>query len=110
MLTSTFLTNRIVSQTLDKQSPLQLISTAIPSGISDKIGQELLTKVFGCECYVHLYPNQTKKLSSRALKCVFVGYSNSQKGYKCYFPTGKRIIVSKDVTFNEKVHVLYKES
>ena len=30
-----------------------------------------------------------------------MGYSNTQKGYKCYFPTGKRIIVSKDVTFNE---------
>ena len=102
MLTSTFLTNRIVRQTLDKQSPLQLISTAIPSRISDKIGQELPTKVFWCECYVHLYPNQTNKLLSKALKFVFVRYSNTQKGYKRYCPTSKRIIVSKDVTFNEK--------
>ena len=27
---------------------------------------------------------------------------NTQKGYKCYFPTGKKIIVSKTVTFNER--------
>ena len=73
MLTSTFLTNRIVSQNLDKQSPLKLITTAMPLGISEKVGHELPLKVFGCECYVHLYPNQTNKLSSRAIKCVFVG-------------------------------------
>ena len=102
MLTSTFITNRIVSQNLDKQSPLKFITTAIPSRLSEKVGHELPLKVFGCECYVHLYPNQMNKLSSRAIKCVFVGYSNTQKGYKCYFPTGKRIIVSKDVTFNER--------
>ena len=102
MLTSTFLTNRIVSQNLDKQSPLKFITIAIPLGLSKKVGHELPLKVFGCECYVHLYPNQTNKLSSRAIKCVFVGYSNTQKGYKCYFPMSKRISVSKDVTFNER--------
>ena len=70
--------------------------------MSDTVGHELPPKVFGCECYLHICPNQTNKLSSRALKCVFVRYSNTHKGYKCYFPTGKRIIVSKDVTFNER--------
>ena len=49
-------------------------------------------------CYVHLYPNQTNKLPPRALKCVFVGYSNTQKRYKCYYP----ILISLDVTFNER--------
>ena len=34
-------------------------------------------------------------------KCVFVGYSNTQKEYKCYSPTSKKIILSHDVTFNE---------
>ena len=96
------LTNRIISQNLEKQSPLKFITTSIPSEMSDKVGHELPLKVFGCECYVHLYPNQTNKLSSRAIKYVFVGYSSTQKGNKCYFPTGKRIIVSKDVTFNER--------
>ena len=30
-------------------------------------------------------------------------------GYKCYFPTGKRIIVSKDVTFNER-NMFYRQN
>ena len=41
------------------------------------------------------------KLSSRTIKCVFIGYSNTQKGYKYCFPTNKKNIVSCDVTFDE---------
>jgi hypothetical protein len=41
------------------------------------------------------------KLDPRALKCVFVGYSTTQKGYKCYHPPSKKFFVSRDVTFHE---------
>ena len=71
MLTATYLTNKTASQTLNTQSPLQLLSAAFPLM---KLDDGLSKKVFGCECYVHLYPNQTNKLSPRVLNCVFVGY------------------------------------
>ncbi|KAA3462792.1 pleiotropic drug resistance protein 3-like [Gossypium australe] len=32
---------------------------------------------------------------------VFVGYSNVKKGYKVFNPSTKRIVVSRDVKFNE---------
>ena len=35
------------------------------------------------------------------MKCVFVGYSSTQKGYKCWDPIGKKLFVSMDVTFRE---------
>ena len=98
MLTATYLTNRTASHSLGNQSPLQLISQHI---YPIKLRNDHPQRVFGCECYVHLYPNQTDRLSPKAIKCVFIGYSNVQKGYKCYFPSNKRIIVSCDVTFNE---------
>ena len=98
MLIVTYLANRIASHILGNRSPLKLISQHLPL---IKLGNDLQKRVFGCECYVHLYPNQKNKLSSRAIKCVFIGYSNTQKGYKCYFPTIKKIIVFRDVTFNE---------
>ena len=41
------------------------------------------------------------KLDPRAEKCIFVGYSPSQKGYKCYSPITRKTIVSKDVVFYE---------
>ena len=35
------------------------------------------------------------------MKCVFVGYITTQKGYKAYHPSTKRFFVSMDVTFHE---------
>ena len=34
-------------------------------------------------------------------KCVLVGYSYEQKGYKCYNPQTKQVRVSRDVVFDE---------
>ena len=41
------------------------------------------------------------KLDPRAVKCIFVGYSGTQKGYVCWSPVERRLFVSMDVTFRE---------
>lgn len=46
--------------------------------------------------------HKLNKWSSKALKCVFLGYSTTQKGYKLYHPITQKHIVSKDVIFDEK--------
>ena len=56
-------------------------------------------KVFGCVCYVYNHDPHKNKLSDRDIKCVFLGYSSSQKGYKCFDPVSKRKYVSMDVNF-----------
>ncbi|MCO5564483.1 hypothetical protein L7F22_018144 [Adiantum nelumboides] len=43
-------------------------------------------KVFGCFAYVHVPDELWIKLDPKAKKCVFIGYSIEQKGYKCYNP------------------------
>lgn len=35
------------------------------------------------------------------IKCVFVGYAPNQKGYKCYDPITRKVIVTMDFTFFE---------
>jgi hypothetical protein len=44
-------------------------------------------KMFGCIPYIHLPNELWIKLDLKAEKCVFIGYSLKQKGYRCYKPT-----------------------
>ncbi|OIS98281.1 putative mitochondrial protein [Nicotiana attenuata] len=57
--------------------------------------------VFGSTCFVHNLTPGKDKLAPRALKCVFLGYSRTQKGYRCYSPDLRRYLMSADVTFFE---------
>ncbi|KAL6323247.1 hypothetical protein AAG906_029254 [Vitis piasezkii] len=41
------------------------------------------------------------KLSAKAMKCIFLGYSRLQKGYRCYSPDTHRYFLSANVTFFE---------
>ncbi|RVX05229.1 Retrovirus-related Pol polyprotein from transposon TNT 1-94 [Vitis vinifera] len=41
------------------------------------------------------------KLFAKATKCIFLGYSRLQKGYRCYSPDTHRYFLSADVTFFE---------
>ena len=40
-------------------------------------------KVFGCIAYVHIPDERRTKLDPKAEKCIFIGYSLQQKGYRC---------------------------
>ena len=58
-------------------------------------------KVFGCIAYVHVPDELRTKLDPKAEKCVFIGYSLEQKGYRCYNPLTHKLGVSRDVVFDE---------
>jgi histone deacetylase 1/2 len=58
-------------------------------------------RVFGCACWPHLRPYNAHKLQFRSKRCVFLGYSNMHKGFKCLDISQGRIYVSRDVVFDE---------
>ncbi|KAL0301601.1 UNVERIFIED_CONTAM: Retrovirus-related Pol polyprotein from transposon RE1 [Sesamum radiatum] len=43
-------------------------------------------RVFGCVCFVYIHSPNLDTLSPRSVKCIFLGYSRTQKGYRCYDP------------------------
>ena len=54
-------------------------------------------KVFGCIAYVHIPDELRTKLDPKAEKCVFIGYSLEQKGYRCYNPSTRNLHVNRNV-------------
>ena len=98
VLTSTYVINRIPSRVLGFKSPLETLSQFY---LDIRSSFNLAPKVFGCTSFVHIHNHNWGKLDLRALKCVFVGYSSIQKGYKCYHPPTRKLYISDDVTFVE---------
>jgi len=95
-LTAVHLINRMPSRVLDWKSPMEMLK--------GKNGDILPLKTFGCVCFVQDNRPNVGKLNPRAVKCIFVGYSGTQKGYVCWSPVEKKLFVSMDVTVTPRGH------
>ena len=58
-------------------------------------------RIFGSVFYCHIHADTRKKFDPFVEKGLLVGYSETSKAYRVYIPTRKRIIVSRDVQFDE---------
>ena len=91
--TACFFINWMSSSVLNWDTPYHIL---FPNGPMFPIEP----RIFGCTCFVC---SHVSKLDSKSLKCIFLGYSRVQKGYRCYCPSLRRYLVSIDVTFLENV-------
>jgi hypothetical protein len=58
-------------------------------------------RVFGCVAYAKIPDARMTKLDDKSEKCIFVGYGDRRIGYKLYNPIIKKVIMSRDVIFEE---------
>ena len=58
-------------------------------------------RIFGSIAYVHIPDATRQKLDPKSEKCILIGYSLEQKGYKCYNPSTRKARTSRDVVFDE---------
>ena len=59
-------------------------------------------RVFRCISYVHVPTEKRRKLDDKSVKCIFIGYCEESKGYRLYNPETKKLMISRDVLFDEK--------
>lgn len=59
-------------------------------------------RTFGCTAYAKRIGPGISKLSDRSTPGVFFGYESGTKGYRIYNPINDKLIVSRDVIFDEK--------
>nr|CAD41912.2 OSJNBa0033G05.13 [Oryza sativa Japonica Group] len=96
--TACYLINRSPSYA-NKKTPIEVWSGS-PANYSD-------LKVFGCTAYAHV---DNGKLEPRAIKCIFLGYPSSVKGYKLWCPETKKVVISRNVVFHESIMLHDKPS
>ncbi|CAL9028169.1 unnamed protein product, partial [Prunus brigantina] len=89
-----YILNRSPSRSVNGRTPYEVWSGRKPNI------QHL--RVFGCIAYSHVPDHIRKKLDEKAEKCIFIGYSTVTKGYKLYNPKTEKVIISRDVTFDEQ--------
>jgi histone deacetylase 1/2 len=95
-LTAVFIINRLPSRIINNDTPYDRLLGSPPD--------YSFFRTFGCAVWPNLRPYNARKLQYRSTRCVFLGYSNLHKGFKCLEPTTGRVYVSRDVVFDESVY------
>lgn len=90
---ATYLINRVATRSLDGLSPYEALRSRKPN-LSH-------LKVFGCVCYARTEKAGRKQLDDRSRVLVHLGTEPGSKAYRLLDPHTKRIIVSRDVVFDE---------
>ncbi|KAG7599793.1 Retrotransposon Copia-like N-terminal [Arabidopsis suecica] len=94
LFTANFLSNLLPTSIHDKmQSPYEVLNGVSPVYTA--------LRVFGCACYPYLRPYSENKFDPKSLLCVFLGYTEKYKGYRCLHPPTGRVYISRHVLFDE---------
>lgn len=57
--------------------------------------------IFGCKVYIHASIEKTTKLEPSSKKSFLLGYNETSNPCKVYIPEQRKIVVSRDVKFEE---------
>lgn len=90
--TTVYVLNRVISSGTDKT----------PFEMTAKIPDVSHICVFGSDTFVHIDKQFRKKFDSKAVKMVLVGYQGDSTNYRLYNPRTKKVLVSRNVIFNER--------
>jgi hypothetical protein len=91
--TAVYLQNRSPHRILGKMTPEEAFTGRRPD--VEHI------RIFGCLTYSHVPSEKRTKLDPTTQQGILVGYSEVSKAYRIYIPSLRRVVVSRDVRFEE---------
>src|SRR5579859_788977 len=91
--TAVFILNRSPTKTLQGITPFEAWHGHKPS--------VTFLRTFGCIGHVKVTKPGLGKLEDRSTRMVFLGYEQGSKAYRLYDPIGGKVVVSRDVVFDE---------
>ena len=59
-------------------------------------------RIFGCLTYSHVPSEKRTKLEATGEKGIFVGYDETSKAFRIYLPAQRRVVVRREVRFEEE--------
>ena len=87
---------------VQNHTPHRVLKNKTPKEVfSNKKLEVTHLRIFGFLVYIHIPKKKMTKLNPSGKKGIFVGYSESLKDYRIYFPGFKKIDINRDVTFDE---------
>ncbi|CAH9115704.1 unnamed protein product, partial [Cuscuta europaea] len=98
VLHATYLINRMPSKTLGFKTPIDTLQTCFPE---TRLINSLPIKIFGCTVFITNPDRTASKFDPKGKKCVFLGLSSTQKGYKCFDPITKKMFITMNTVFVE---------
>jgi hypothetical protein len=95
-----YLINHTRSKVINHETPLERLFHTKPNYLS--------LRAFRCACWPNLRPYNQLKIQFRSKQCVFLGYSNQHKGFKCLDVSLGRDYISHNVVFDGTIYPFSK--
>ena len=88
---------------LQNRSPHRAVGNMTPEecflGKKPEVGH---FRIFGSLTYSHASSEKRTKLEPTAKKGIFVGYDETMKDFRIYLPSQRKVVVRRDVNFEEE--------
>lgn len=94
--TAIYLKNRSPTKGLEFKNPYEVVY-----GFKPAIKH---LRVFGFKAFSHIPKEDRRKLDSKAIRCIFIGYCSQYKAYSLFNLFTHKIFVTRDVIFHEQDH------
>jgi transposase InsO family protein len=88
-----YLLNRRPTKALGMKTPEEIFTRKTPD-ISN-------LRIFGTKVFVSIHKHRRTKMEAKASTCILLGIDDLTKGYRCYCPITKCILISRDIIVEE---------